>query len=146
MKIEEIKEILEIINNYFNKQKDKTEIRIKIFILGIKLEIVGQSLSPAEEMEVKQVKQTDLYLPKQQGKETPEGELVIIRSSEVGQFTSFVKIEEKVKKGEKIGLLEVLSLKMEIVSPCDGEIIYCITSEEKIPVEFGEILFKIKMI
>ena len=56
---------------------------------------------------------------------------------------AFVKVGDKVKKGQVVCILEAMKLMNEIESEFDGEIVeICKQNEET--VEYGTILFKIK--
>lgn len=75
----------------------------------------------------------------------------VIKSPMVGTFYSksaptaspFVKVGDKVKKGQVLCILEAMKLMNEIESEYDGEIAeICVKDDEM--VEFGQILFKIK--
>ena len=75
----------------------------------------------------------------------------IIKSPMVGTFYSksaptaepFVKVGDKVKKGQTLCIIEAMKLMNEIEAECDGEIAeICVTDDNM--VEFGEMLFKIK--
>lgn len=74
-----------------------------------------------------------------------------IKSPMVGTFYSksaptaspFVKVGDKVKKGQVLCILEAMKLMNEIESEYDGEITeICVKDDEM--VEFGQVLFKIK--
>ena len=75
----------------------------------------------------------------------------VIKSPMVGTFYSkpepsaeaFVKVGDKVKKGQTLCIIEAMKLMNEIEADCDGEIIEICTSDDNM-VEFGEMLFKIK--
>ena len=75
----------------------------------------------------------------------------VIKSPMVGTFYSksaptaspFVKVGDKVKKGQVLCILEAMKLMNEIESEYDGEIAeICVKDDEM--VEFGQVLFKIK--
>ena len=75
----------------------------------------------------------------------------VIKSPMVGTFYSkssptanpFVKVGDKVKKGQVLCILEAMKLMNEIESEYDGEIVkVCVKDDEM--VEFGQVLFKIK--
>lgn len=75
----------------------------------------------------------------------------IVKSPMVGTFYSksaptaepFVKVGDKVKKGQTLCIIEAMKLMNEIEAECDGEIAeICVTDDNM--VEFGEMLFKIK--
>ena len=92
-----------------------------------------------ETIEVKEVKKEDNENYK------------IVKSPIVGTFYSkssptaepFVKVGDKVKKGQTLCIIEAMKLMNEIEAECDGEIAeICVTDDNM--VEFGEMLFKIK--
>lgn len=86
----------------------------------------------------------------EQNKEEKEN-YKVIKSPMVGTFYSkpqptadaFVKVGDKVKKGQTLCIIEAMKLMNEIEAECDGEIVEICTSDDNM-VEFGEILFKIK--
>lgn len=75
----------------------------------------------------------------------------IIKSPMVGTFYSkssptaepFVKVGDKVKKGQTLCIIEAMKLMNEIEAECDGEIVEICAQDDSM-VEFGESLFKIK--
>ena len=92
-----------------------------------------------EEVEVKEVKKEDIE------------DYKVIKSPMVGTFYSkpdptaeaFVKVGDKVKKGQTLCIIEAMKLMNEIEAEYDGEIVEICTSDDNM-VEFGETLFKIK--
>lgn len=74
-----------------------------------------------------------------------------IKSPMVGTFYSkssptaepFVKVGDKVKKGQTLCIIEAMKLMNEIESEYDGEIIEICAQDDSM-VEFGEKLFKLK--
>ena len=75
----------------------------------------------------------------------------LVKSPMVGTFYSksaptakpFVKVGDKVIKGQTLCIIEAMKLMNEIESEYDGEIVeVCVKDDEM--VEFGEVLFKIK--
>ena len=83
--------------------------------------------------------------------EAKQEECKTITSPMVGTFYSkaspssspFVKVGDKVKKGDVVCIVEAMKLMNEIESDMDGEIIEVCCKEEDI-VEYGTVLFKIK--
>ena len=75
----------------------------------------------------------------------------IIKSPMVGTFYSkssptaepFVKVGDKVKKGQTLCIIEAMKLMNEIEAECDGEIVEICAQDDSM-VEFGKSLFKIK--
>ena len=83
--------------------------------------------------------------------ETQEDNCKIVKSPMVGTFYGssspkaepFVKIGDKVKKGQVVCIVEAMKLMNEVESEFDGEIVEICKKDEEM-VEYGEILFKIK--
>lgn len=75
----------------------------------------------------------------------------IVTSPLVGTFYSaaspddepFVKVGDKVVKGQKLGIIEAMKLMNDIESDFDGEIVEILVSNESM-VEYGQPLFKIR--
>ena len=80
-----------------------------------------------------------------------EEEYKIIKSPMVGTFYSksspkaepFVKVGDKVKKGQVVCIVEAMKLMNEIESEFDGEIVQILVNDEEM-VEYGQPLFIIK--
>ena len=79
-----------------------------------------------------------------------EDDSFVIKSPLVGTFYSapaagaapFVKVGDRVKKGQVLGIVEAMKMMNEIESDCDGTIAeICVANESA--VEFGQPLFKI---
>ena len=76
-------------------------------------------------------------------KEENEDFKVIFYSKSAPTANPFVKVGDKVKKGQVLCILEAMKLMNEIESEYDGEIVkVCVKDDEM--VEFGQVLFKIK--
>lgn len=75
----------------------------------------------------------------------------IIKSPMVGTFYSsasptsqpFVKVGDKIKKGQVVCIIEAMKLMNEIESEYDGEIVEVCVKDEEV-VDYGKSLFKIK--
>lgn len=75
----------------------------------------------------------------------------IIKSPMVGTFYSksaptakpFVKVGDRVTKGQTLCIIEAMKLMNEIESEYDGEIVEVCAKDDEM-VEYGEVLFKIK--
>ena len=80
-----------------------------------------------------------------------EEEYKIIKSPMVGTFYSksspkaepFVKVGDKVKKGQVVCIVEAMKLMNEIESEFDGEVVEILVKDEEM-VEYGQVLIKIK--
>ena len=74
-----------------------------------------------------------------------------IKSPIVGTFyvssspdaPAYVKVGDKVKKGDILCIIEAMKLMNEIESDTDGEIVEILVQNEA-PVEYGQVLFKIQ--
>jgi len=84
-------------------------------------------------------------------KESKGDEGNVVKSPMVGTFysksaptaKSFVKVGDKVIKGQTLCIIEAMKLMNEIESEYDGEVVeVCVKDDEM--VEFGQVLFKIK--
>ena len=84
-------------------------------------------------------------------KETEKNNYKEIKSPMVGTFYSkssptakaFVKVGDKVKKGDVVCIVEAMKLMNEIESEFDGEVVEICKKDEDM-CEYGECLFKIK--
>lgn len=80
-----------------------------------------------------------------------ENDGMLVLSTMVGTFYSaasegenpFVKIGEKVEKGQTLGIIEAMKLMNEVESPCSGRIVEVLAKNEQM-VEFGQPLFRIE--
>lgn len=161
MNFEEVKELINIINNceiaYFELEKEGISIKMdKSYNRGIEKntknvnesnynyekEVINNSTNSnaieKKEVNVSEVKEDDKNL-------------YIIKSPMVGTFYDspsvnaepYVKVGSKVKKGDVLCIIEAMKLMNEILSEEDGEIIEVLANREKL-VEYGEPLFKIR--
>ena len=84
------------------------------------------------------------------GAEDEEDEAFLIKSPLVGTFYAapaqdaepFVKIGDRVKKGQVLAIVEAMKMMNEIESDCDGTVADILV-DNGAPVEFGQPLFKI---
>lgn len=84
------------------------------------------------------------------GAEDEEDEAFVIKSPLVGTFYAapaqdaepFVKIGDRVKKGQVLAIVEAMKMMNEIESDCDGTVADILV-DNGAPVEFGQPLFKI---
>ena len=99
---------------------------------------------------VKENKETSL-VKSEESKENQEENFKVVKSPMVGTFYAssspekapFVKIGDKVHKGQVLCIVEAMKLMNEIESEFDGEIVeICVKNEDV--VEYGTPLFKIK--
>ena len=83
--------------------------------------------------------------------EEPKEEYKEIKSPMVGTFYSkpspdkeeFVKVGDKVKKGQVVCIIEAMKLMNEIESEYDGEVVEILAKDDDM-VEYGQVLIKIK--
>lgn len=140
------KEIKKIIDDMGNSKIDSLDIE---FPDGTK---VSMKKNQTEVKEVEQKEKTKVQQIIESGEEiNKEENLKSIKSPMVGTFynspspkeSPFVKVGDKVKKGDVLCVIEAMKLMNEIESEYDGEIAeICVNNEEM--VEYGSLLFKIK--
>lgn len=143
-------EIKNLINNIGDSNVDEVNIE---FPDGIKISV--KKNNPV----VKEVIRENISERIESNKETItnkeekecEEKTNVIKSPMVGTFYSksaptakpFVKIGDKVTKGQTLCIIEAMKLMNEIESEYDGEVVeVCVKDDEM--VEFGQSLFKIK--
>ena len=128
------------------KMKKNTEKEVVIAAPGNVIEASAPMTPPA----VPEKKETSLVKSDKEKKVEDEN-LKIVKSPMVGTFYAssspdkdpFVKVGDKVHKGQVLCIVEAMKLMNEIESEFDGEIVeVCVNNEDV--VEYGTPLFKIK--
>lgn len=146
MNYEDIKKLMEDMGN---SKLDSLDIE---FPEGIKISMKKDKeeakVVPQESVvNIQESRQTQITSNIQETKE----ELQVITSPMVGTFyesatpdkPAFVKVGDKVKKGDVLCIVEAMKLMNEIESEFDGEIVeICVKNQDM--VEYGKPLFKIK--
>lgn len=136
-------EIKKIIEDMGNSNLDTLEIE---FPNGLKLKMnKGSESQTATVVSNKVVNNIQTEVP------SKEENYKIIKSPMVGTFYTssapkaepFVKVGDKVKKGQVVCIVEAMKLMNEIESEFDGEVIEICKNNEDM-VEYGTSLFKIK--
>lgn len=96
---------------------------------------------------------SDAVLAKEASKEvTDDANVATIVSPIVGTYyesaspeaSAFVKVGDKVKKGDVVCIIEAMKLMNEIESEFDGEIIEVLVQNEG-PVEYGQAIYKVRV-
>lgn len=108
------------------------------------------SVTPQNAASSQNVLPSDTGNTNEQPKEADEN-IKTVTSPLVGTFYSaaspedepFVKVGDKVVKGQKLGIIEAMKLMNDIESDFDGEIVEILVSNESV-VEYGQPLFKIR--
>lgn len=156
------KDIKKLIDDMGNSNLDSLEIE---FPEGIKISMTKNSnkqvivassganviegSAPMTVPVVQERQETSLIMQEQEN--SKEENYKIIKSPMVGTFyassspdkEAFVKVGDKVKKGQVVCIVEAMKLMNEIESEFDGEVIeVCVSNEDM--VEYGTPLFKIK--
>lgn len=143
----EYKDIKNIIEDMGNSKLDSLEIE---FPDGLKIKMDKGNISTQTKEEVPVVSNkivTNIETKKDEKSENYK----IIKSPMVGTFYAssspkaepFVKVGDKVKKGQVVCIVEAMKLMNEIESEFDGEIVEIYKKDEEM-VEYGTSLFKIK--
>ena len=144
------KEIKNLINDVGNSKIDELNLE---FPDGVKINIKkNNSTAVVSEIQVKDntVKKDEIITNIEQTEEIKE-DYKIIKSPMVGTFYSspspdadpFVKVGDKVKKGDVLCIIESMKLMNEIESEYDGEIVEVCFEDEDV-VEYGACIVKIK--
>lgn len=140
-------EIKKIIDDMGNSKIDELNIE---FPDGIKLSM--KKNTNVQTVEVKQKEETTVNIATEAVETIKvEENCKLIKSPMVGTFYKspspteepFVKVGDRVKKGQVLCIVEAMKLMNEIESEFDGEIVeICIDDGEL--VDYGKVLFKIK--
>lgn len=132
MKIEELKEIMDLLNN---SEYNELEIKNDDFKLALKSAKINKKTAPVQMVAAPAA---------------PKKEFEDIKSFNVGKFfcvdksgNSLVKIGEKVKKGQKLGFIESVGIKADIIATVDGTISEVFVSNDGIA-EYGKVLLRIE--
>ena len=154
MEFEKIKDLMKTLDNsnltdFELKLNDGFYLRMNKYQQGGILKQIEQEEKPIlkENFSLPEIKIEETF------KEEPKKEIQggnIITSPIVGTFYTssspskppFVKVNDKVKKGDTICIIEAMKVMNEIKSQFDGEIVEILVSNEDM-VEYGQPLFRI---
>lgn len=140
-------EIKKLINDMGNSNIDELNIEFPDGIkIGMKKSEKNNVVAPSVEPKTKEIA-NNLIKTKQEETENCK----IVKSPMVGTFYSkpspdakeYVKVGDKVSKGDVLCIVEAMKLMNEIESEFDGEIIEIMVKDGE-TVEYGKPLFKIK--
>ncbi|MEG0671793.1 acetyl-CoA carboxylase biotin carboxyl carrier protein [Clostridium sp.] len=160
MDCKELKELIEALDNssltFLELEKDGFKLK-----MGKEVERVAYETVPRTEERILYKTQESKRMISEESAATEviisekiqEGNFSYITSPIVGTFyassapgkADFVKIGDKVKKGDTLCIIEAMKLMNDIVSDMDGEIVEILISNEDM-VECTQQLFKIKSI
>lgn len=151
----EYNDIKKLIDDMGNSKLDSLNIE---FPDGIKISMTKNSLIKKEEQNLIKTTNNEEYKREEtkniESKNTEikkEENYKIIKSPMVGTFyassspekEAFVKVGDKIKKGQVVCIVEAMKLMNEIESEFDGEIVeICVKNEDV--VDYGKPLFKLK--
>lgn len=148
METRELKELIEAVNN-----TDYSHVEIKHE--GTYVLLQKGNLTNVEKVSTSQVVQKEVKEPiateDVKSSIDDNANCKEIKSPIVGTFyespspdaEAYVKVGDKVKKGDVLCIIEAMKLMNEIESDCDGEIVEISVKNES-PIEYGQVLFKIK--
>lgn len=149
MEYEKIKQLMEDMGN-----SKLTAIDIdfpdgtKISMKKEEKQVIVENVSTKQSLNVEKVQTTE---KKQEEKVEAVEERNVVKSPMVGTFyskpspnsESYVKVGQKVKKGDVLCIIEAMKLMNEIESEFDGEVVEILVKDEE-PVEYGKPLFVIR--
>lgn len=149
MEYEKIKQLMEDMGN-----SKLTAIDIdfpdgtKISMKKEEKQVIVENVSTKQSLNVGKVQTTE---KKQEEKVEAVEEGNVVKSPMVGTFyskpspnsESYVKVGQKVKKGDVLCIIEAMKLMNEIESEFDGEVTEILVKDEE-PVEYGKPLFVIR--
>ena len=152
MNITEIKELVKVIGESnlttFELEQDGVKISMKKGETMVSSPVLAPVVKSTAVQVEENVKEVVNEVAKEVVKEAPTGKT--INSPMVGTFYAssapdkapYVKVGDKVKKGQVVCIVEAMKLMNEIESDVDGEIVEILVNNEDM-VEFGQPMFKI---
>lgn len=116
-----------------------------------KQEIISEGYEKENKDSIVEERKLDLLNDEEKTDIVIENNLIEIVSPIVGTFyespgmdkESYVKVGDKVKKGDIVCIVEAMKVMNEIEAEVDGEIVDILVKNEQM-VQYGEVLFKIK--
>lgn len=157
MKVNEIKELLLTIDRtnltYVNLKDEKFTLEVSKGEIAINTKVTESKNDELEPVEVSSAYKNFNKEETTMDLESNEDNIQIIKAPIMGTYyessspesSSFVKIGDKVSKGDTLCIIEAMKLMNEITSDVDGEIIEILPNNEDL-VEYNQSLFKIKTI
>lgn len=146
MEFELIKELIKLMN-------DSRIIEFQIKLDGVSLKIKkseekSNHINTLKSKEYSMIKFNNAIEESVFDKETSGSYIIspvvgIFYSSQKGGNKPFVKLGEKVKRGDVVCIIEILNVINEIKSNVDGKVVEILASNEYM-VEYGQKLFRIK--
>ncbi|PKG25682.1 acetyl-CoA carboxylase biotin carboxyl carrier protein [Niallia nealsonii] len=153
-KIEEIKELIQLINesnvNDFSYEQDGTKLKIKKNY-GEQVMVSAVQTVPQTKPQIVEMASAPLETAAKEEKPEVNENLHKITSPMVGTFyassspdkDAYVKVGDKVTKDSVVCIIEAMKLFNEITAEVDGEIVEILVKDGEL-VEYGEPLFLVK--
>lgn len=150
--LKEIKELIKLIDSSslseFHLEKDDIKLQIKKEST-VKIIKDEKALTLNKEEHISEID----ALKEERIKDKEDENLHLVKCPIVGVFYSspkpdsppFVKVGDKIKKGDVLCIVEAMKLMNEITSDVDGEVVEILV-ENQSPVEYGQPLFKIRKV
>ena len=161
MDTKELRELIELISrsDFSSFELEKDDFKLKLKREDRKkgaLQVVSTPLAPPRDtgpVTAVAAAAPVVAAPPQEAPEAPviDESLVDMQSPIVGTFytapgpdsPTFVKVGDRVRKGQTMCIIEAMKLMNEIEAETDGEVVeICINNAQ--PVEYGEILFRLR--
>lgn len=137
MNLEEIEKLVKLLENSSLSYLEVEEngVRIRLDKNSGAKEVVNLATSKEEAKNVSNVEEN-----KDSGKEITAPLVGTFHSAPYKDAKPFVSVGQKVKKGQKLCIVEAMKVMNEITSPYDGTILEILAKENDV-VEFGKTLF-----
>jgi len=157
MKVNEIKELLLTIDKtnltYVNLKDENFTLEVSKGEIAINTKVTESKNDELKQIDVSSAYENFNKEETTMDLESNEDSIQIIKAPIMGTYyesaspesSSFVKVGDKVTKGDTLCIIEAMKLMNEITSDVDGEIIEILPNNEDL-VEYNQSLFKIKII
>jgi acetyl-CoA carboxylase biotin carboxyl carrier protein len=151
MSLSEMTELIKAVSESGLESFDYKEGEFSITLHGAKSYVSAPAASPVTGLTIPDLSMAMATAAEAaSGAEEDDDEGFIIKSPLVGTFYSspaqnaapFVKIGDRVKKGQVLAIVEAMKMMNEIESDCDGTVA-AVLADNGAAVEFGQPLFKI---
>ena len=141
---------IKVVKEFIKLAKDEGVNELKVEDKNLKISVSFNSSTPAQHIVHSPIQSTSTSVS-DTSISTSKSDFHELKSPFVGTFysspspdkASYVKVGDKVHKGQTLCILEAMKIMNEIEADVSGEIVEICVDNESL-VEYGEVLFKIK--